>query len=766
MSRNSFYRLAPFIQEYIYQQGWDELRAIQVQASEAILDTPNHVLITSSTASGKTEAAFLPALTELYNNPSSTIGIVYIGPLKALINDQFQRLQGLLEESDIPVQGWHGDIDQGKKRKILKQAQGVLQITPESMEAMLINRHHELGRLFGDLRFVIIDEVHAFISSDRGRQVMCQLQRLARYQANPARRIGLSATLGEPALAQTWLAGGTNLPVSHICDQTKQRNVLIGLDHFYVKPEVDDLEVDDSNVDDTAIDDVVSIEDGNPVLDDPPLPLDNPMITVQDEVDALPSLYEHMYQITKGAKSLIFANRRGDTEEIIANLRRLAELDKAPNIYHVHHGSVAAPLREDAEMAMRALDQPACISATVTLELGIDIGRLDQVLQLNATSSVSSFVQRLGRSGRRGMPAKMFFYCREIELNKQATLGQRIPWDLLQIVAIIQLYMEERWIEPPSIPHLPLSLLYHQTMSILAAHTELTPAALAEQVLTLSPFQAVTLDHYREFLRHLIQSDHVEKTETSGLIVGLAGEKLINHYHFYATFKDEIAYQVIFGSRIIGTIQSMPALADRLALAGQAWKVIDINPDKRVIFVEPARGKTKTLWTGGDIEIHGRIMQRIREILREDVDYGYLLPHAQQRLDETRQLARHSDLLNRSMLPLSNNATLLLPWQGTKTVKTLARLLAHAGLQIQSDRSPFYLEVRTTDTDHQSLHARLCQIVASPPTPEMLLTHTTRIDYEIDKYDQYIPDLLLRQAFIADRLDISGAVYSLAEMCA
>ena len=240
MSGNPFYRLAPFIQEYSYQQGWDELRAVQVQASEAILDTPNHVLITSGTASGKTEAAFLPALTELYNKPSTTIGIMYIGPLKALINDQFQRLQGLLEESGIPVQGWHGDIDQGKKHKFLKQAQGVLQITPESLEAMLINRHNELGRLFGDLRYVIIDEVHAFISSDRGRQVMCQLQRLARYQAKPARRIGLSATLGEPALAQTWLAGGTNLPVVLIQDLTKQRGILIGLDHFYIKPEVED----------------------------------------------------------------------------------------------------------------------------------------------------------------------------------------------------------------------------------------------------------------------------------------------------------------------------------------------------------------------------------------------------------------------------------------------------------------------------------------------------------------------------------------------
>src|SRR5690606_21232819 len=144
--------------------------------------------------------------------------------------------------------------------------------------------------------------------------------------------------------------------------------------------------------------------------------------------------------------------------------RRRAERNKTPDIYHVHHGSISAPLRETAETAMQEPDQPTCISATVTLELGIDIGQLDQVLQVNATHSVSSFVQRLGRSGRRGDPARMFFYCREQIPDDKASLGKRIPWNFLQTIAIIQLYLEEKWIEPPEVPHLPLSFLYHQTM--------------------------------------------------------------------------------------------------------------------------------------------------------------------------------------------------------------------------------------------------------------------------------------------------------------
>ena len=161
------------------------MRGVQVKAISAILDTPHHVLITSATASGKTEAAFLPILTDLSANPSLSIGVMYIGRLKALINDQFQRLTGLLQETNIPVQSWHGDVDQASKQRFIKRATGILQITPELLEATSIKRHSDLRRLFGDLRYVVIDEAHAFIDSERGRQVICQLQRLSRYQDQP-----------------------------------------------------------------------------------------------------------------------------------------------------------------------------------------------------------------------------------------------------------------------------------------------------------------------------------------------------------------------------------------------------------------------------------------------------------------------------------------------------------------------------------------------------------------------------------------------------
>ena len=177
MSDSTFSRLAPFIQEYIYTHNWTELRPIQIEACQAIFDTDAHVLLAAGTASGKTEAAFLPVLTLMQQNQTNTIGVLYISPIKALINDQFVRLNDLLKEADIPVCHWHGDVAPSRKQMLLKDPKGVLQITPESLESLLINKYSQLNRLFGELRFIIIDEVHAFMGSERGGQILCQLAR-------------------------------------------------------------------------------------------------------------------------------------------------------------------------------------------------------------------------------------------------------------------------------------------------------------------------------------------------------------------------------------------------------------------------------------------------------------------------------------------------------------------------------------------------------------------------------------------------------------
>ncbi len=741
MSSSAFYQLAPFVQEFIYRQRWDELRPIQSEAIAAIMGAPQHVLICSATASGKTEAALLPIITQLHEDPPLSIGALYIGPLKALINDQFLRLTDLLEDSGIPVQSWHGDVPQAKKARFLREARGILQITPESLEAMLMRRHHELTRLFGDLRFVVIDEVHAFLASDRGSQVICQLERLARGGRRHFRRIGLSATVGEPKLAMRWLGGNTPLPVRQI-EGSERAPVGLALEYFRL-PDLRDEQADAPQT---------------------PCP-------AADKLDELAQLkvdpavyYAHMHNLTqRAAKTLIFANSRNCVEEIGLELRKISQREKLPDMYHVHHGNVSAPLRESAEAAMRAPAAPACVAATVTLELGIDLGQLDQVLQVNATHTVSSFVQRLGRSGRRGGSAsKLFFYCSEDD-RPAAHIGEEMPWNLLQTIAIIQLYAEEKWIEPPQIPRLPTSLLYHQTMSTVYAHTELTPPQLAERVLGLSPFAQVSQDHFRALLRHLLDIDHLQQVPGGGLIIGYSAEKIVNHYSFFAVFADETLFRVREKSREIGTIQSAPAEDDKLVLAGFVWRVLCVDIERRIIEVERVQGTKKPDWRGHGPAIHTRILQRMRHLLQTESEPSYLYERAKRRLGLARGAAKRAGLLENALLPLANDRWLLLPWCGSRQFDTLMKLLRHAGMAGIEPYTPYYAVVGGNKKRAELMNA-LAGICHKPPSAAQLAGQQPAMALHREKYDRFVPPELLRESYASDHLDVPGALACLRGM--
>lgn len=731
MSANPFYRLAPFIQEHIYRHQWQALHDIQVEAISAILDSPDHLLISSGTASGKTEAAMLPIITDLHNDPPASIGALYIGPLKALINDQFERLADLLEESQIPAQSWHGDVAQARKTRFLRRARGILQITPESLEAMLMNRHHELRRLFHDLRYVVIDEIHAFMESDRGRQIICQLERIARFQKHPARRIGLSATLGEPELAMDFLRGSHAAPVRYILGQEVSRRE-VGLEYFLL-PDSRKRE-----------------------------PEDRPSAQNDDQSpDQERAFYDHLYTMSRReSKTLAFANSRASTERIVMKLREAAEARNQEDIFHAHHGSISAPMREAAEAAMKDPDKPACTAATITLELGIDLGQLDQVLQVNATHTVSSFVQRLGRSGRRGGPARMFFYATE-EDREAKHLGDELPWNLLQTIAIIELYREEKWIEPPRIPRMPLNLLYHQTMSIVKAHSELFPPRLAERVLTLSPFKTIAPEQFRLLLRHLLAIGHLERTADGKLIIGLEAESLVNSYQFYAVFCDEVEFRVRDGSREIGRLQGAPEPESSIILAGYAWQVLEVDLEARVIYVKRIKRANVPEWRGGPIDIHTRVLQKIREILGAGADYPYLGPNALRRLASARQLAERASLDESSILPLGPGKFLILPFCGTLQASTQMRLLEYAGISSKSSYLPYYYEIETDEPDLPALRAKLDSICAAPPDAEDL---PAPLPCQCDKYARYLPQELLTQAYTLDCTDIAGAIESLERL--
>jgi ATP-dependent Lhr-like helicase len=770
-ANDPFARLAPFIQTYIYQNHWMDLRDIQKAAIPAILDTEDHILIMSGTASGKTEAALLPALTLLEQSPAQSVGVLYIGPLKALINDQFERIQGLLQEKpDIPIQGWHGDIAQHKKKRFLQRPRGILQITPESLEALLMNRSGELGMIFGDLRFIIIDEIHAFLGTERGQQVLCQLQRLERAIRRPVRRIGLSATIGDIGIALQWLESSSQFQTRArlVTESTAGRRIELRVNHFVIAPEGNEFQaaMAPAEVGVRRRRKVSSATNTIPEQADETVPVSLPDKRWELQQNSQ-DYYDDLFAMSMGhQKTLVFTNRRNKVERIAAELRkRLAQVQPGIDWYFVHHGSIAANLREAAEMKMRDKTQQSCTIATSSLELGIDIGHLDLTVQVDAPHTVSSFVQRLGRSGRRGTPSRMCFYTFEyLDRNAQpASELKQIPWNFLQTIAIIQLYLEEQWIEPPDIPTMPLSLLYQQTMSVIQARTELTPSQLAQSILKLSPFKSITLDEYRLFLQHLVTLDHLAQMDEGTLIVGMKGAQLTNYYHFYAIFASEQELRVLAGTQEVGTIQRVPEVESVIGLAGYAWRVISVDERGRTVHVERAKGVVKPDWlSAGDLHFHERVMLRLRQVLQEEKMYGYLSPLAQQRLSLTRDLVRRTNWLHSSVVPLNPGRFVLFPWTGSRIYRTIANILEHLDWYTGNPDSAYYLEI-VFDGNAADVLAELRKL--SSQVPELVRALVTELnDRQLwrGKYDYLTPRSLLEKAYINDVLDVPGTMQWLA----
>ena len=719
-----FDRFPSFIKEFIYSHSWDSLRDVQIAAAEVLFYSQNNLLLTSSTASGKTEAAFFPILTELYESTPQSIGVLYIAPLKSLINDQFYRIEELLEQTDIKVTHWHGDVAQSKKKKLLENPAGILQITPESLEAMLINRHNDIGKLFGDLRYVVLDEVHTLAGTDRGNQIICQLRRIENIIGKSPRRVGLSATVGNPDAVAEWLSSGTGRLTEVPIFNNEKIRWRLGMEHFYIQ----------------------NASFAQTPNNDPP-----------KRKAVLDAGYEYAYDCVKGQKSLVFSNSREETEYVCATLRQIAKKRGERDIFLIHHGNLSAALREEAEMKMKSEDTHAVTCATVTMELGVDIGRLERILQMDSPHSVSSFLQRLGRSGRRGQPPEMMFVFREEEPLPNAPLPDLIPWGLLQAIAIVQLYIEERFIEPPSEKKEPYSLLFHQTLSMLASFGETSAKALAEKMLVLPPFINVTKEAYKTLLVSMLNSDFLEMTEEKGLIVGLAGERLLSSFKFYAVFSDSEDFTVRCESEEIGTITAAPPVGDRFALAGRVWEVVELDMPHKLIFVKGVDGKMEVSWPGKYGEIHTRILERMKQVLAEDAVYPYLKENARYRLEKARHTARNTGMLDRSIVYLGGFNYCMFPWLGTRSFRTLKRMLSVIAPEfaisgIESGGS-CYITFRMEKGNARALEERLCLAFSTLRSTDMLVSPKELPIFE--KYDEYIPAELLRSAFARDRLDIS-----------
>ena len=707
-----FSEYASFIKDYIYKNDWAELREAQIDAGDIIFHSDSNLVISSSTATGKTEAAFFPVLSELAKNPSSSIGVLYIAPTKALINDQYDRLCDVLDATDIKVTKWHGDAQLSKKDKLLKDPSGVLQITPESLESILFNHSSDLIRLFCDLRFVIIDEVHTVMSSDRGSQVKCLIERIIRKTGNLPRIIALSATMGCVEKVAEWVGAGTGRDTRIVDIKNSNVHWRLMCEQFFVDTES------------------------------------------HDQIDAG---YEYVFKSSYDKKSIIFSNSREETESVCASMRQICRKKGLDDRFYIHHGNLSATIREETERALKNDEKKSVACATVTLELGIDIGKLERVVNIESPNTVSGFLQRLGRSGRRNTPSEMVAVFREITPLPYAPFYETVSWHLLQMIAIVELYLKERFVEPPYPKHLPFSLLFHQTLSFLSSNPDITPATLAKNILSISPFSNVPREDYKELLISMIKNDFIEQTDEGKLLVGMRGEQITNNFKFYAVFPDSEDYSVKCGAEEIGTISSPVAVGERFALAGRVWEVKELDLQHKLIFVVRVEGKMEIAWPGSSGAIHIKIIEKIREILSSDTEYSYLGKKARERLLSARKIARETGFLKHSVLCLGGCSYVMFPWLGTKGVRALKNVLKTSckdefGISSVSSFSCYYLTFKM----EKKTPAELLEFL------EKTLTNNDfcELDYVIDsdvliseKFDRFIPQNLLKKAFARDCLE-------------
>lgn len=767
-------RLAPFIREYMYREKWSALHGIQEEAAKAVFDGRDHLLIAAGTASGKTEAAFFPVLSVLETIADKKPLVLYISPLKALINDQALRLERLLAsgkdsgEITIPVWRWHGDVEANSKSRFLDDPWGVLLITPESLEALLLRRPRELARIFRLLLFVVIDEVHVFMGSDRGSQLICQLSRVesavkeAETNSNAdnagggmVRRIGLSATLGDYEGARRWLSQGSELAAGFVGDDGSGKRLSLALDYHVVPKGKNSSE----------------------------------------------SFYHSLYNQCRNKRTIIFTNSRLEAEECAASLGALAASLKETNIFQVHHGSVSALLRNEAEEQLKSGSGFQAICATATLELGIDIGDLDRIIQLGPPWSVSAFVQRLGRSGRRNGRAEMYFSVTGPSVDGQpsddrppsgdgvpndenyhtAETLASMPWELIRTIAVIQLYLEEKWIEPPQEKKLPFSLLIHQTLSILASLGEHRPEALSRRILSLPPFSRISPDDFHYLVNFLTDCGYIGTTEEGTLILGLEGERIVNRHSFYPVFPGDETFRVIHDGREIGTVNFVPEPLSVLAVGGRRWTVKSIDPGRREIWVcETGDEGNERLWRGRGGGTHSRVTQTMRRILLEQADYAYLSEAARKALERGRRSALRLGITGQSLIPDENSrdedagknapsSLFLFPWTGSAGIRTLAAILGKykddLKITFLEEETELYFRIVTklALSEFRSILSAVCQktlsvlqntalLAADQNVEDSFSIHPKEIPYT-DKYDYLLPPRLLSKQYIANMLD-------------
>lgn len=690
MSDDPFGRLNPAVQHHVVNSlGWRSLRPLQQQSIGPVLDG-RHTLLGAPTAGGKTEAAVLPLLSRMVNERWGGLSVLYICPLRALLNNLYPRVESYAELLGHRAAIWHGDVGDGERRRILADPPDVLLTTPESIEAMLMSRRVDAERLFGGVRAVVVDEIHAFAGDDRGWHLLAVLARLDALAGREIQRVGLTATVGNPDWLLDWL----------VCGGDGERTVVLS------QGSASEIEL-------TA-----------------------------DWVASEGNAARVIAGLHAGEKRLVFADSRARVEAVAAALRGEGVTT------FVSHSSLSPDDRRQAERAF-AESRDCVIVSTSTLELGIDVGDLDRVIQIGAPATVASLLQRVGRSGRR------------VGTSRNCLFLATSDMEMLQALALIELVLVG-WVEPLHAPAAPVNLFGQQLLARVLAEGRVGrtawPGAL-ERVRAQAGLDAALPPR---ILKHMLV--HGILVEDAGVVaIGQAGEEEYGRRNFMdvtSLFLTEPLLAVRWGQRDLGSVDPS-SLSPReehsrptILLGGRAWSVRDVDWNRRVAWVEPVDQPGRSRWAGSGAALSIEVCHAIRSVLvGDDRLAAHLTQRGTAKLAELRSDYSWTAEGRTSLVRESaRNRARWWTFAGARANKAVAAQLDAAGIPTMAV-DDLAIGLRTT-VPHEELSAAIAALDATATPP----VDSRRLDAV--KFGSCIPDEALGD-MLAQRDSDTAAVANL-----
>ena len=708
---SSFDLLDSKVQQWVWKQGWTSLKDIQENSIPPILDDNCDVIISAATAGGKTEAVFLPILTNILRCESvSGYQVLYISPLKSLINDQYRRLQDITKGMSINVTPWHGDISSSKKHNSLKKPNGILIITPESLEALFVHHHFKLKKTFSNLKYIVIDELHAFIATERGKQLQSLMSRLENVIGKHIPRIAMSATFSDFGIVKEFLRQDHSLSCI-IPDQGKSNHEIKVLikDYGY-----------------------------------------------NEESFINKSITNEIFLRLRGENNLVFTNSRHECECFTSLLNEKCREEDVPNEFRIHHGSISKETRTKVEHELQSGSLPITAICTATLELGVDIGKVKSIAQIGTSNSVSGLRQRLGRSGRRGEASILRVFTFDYK-RKAIGLLDILRDDLFQNIAVIELLKAHKY-ETPTIDCIHLSTLIQQILSLIAEYGSFYPKDGWKLLCQNGAFRNVSVNLFLKLLRDLGKNDVIRQMENGQIIIGPTGDEILSDKEFYAAFTTYLEFEIINSQNgeHIGSLQAQIGIGSSIVFGGRKWLVTEIDYRTSRAYVEPSDYGEIPIFFNDYYEIDGIIVQKMKDIYMSDDIYPYLdmKSEALISLHSARSFFAHKHL--EKCFSFWGEDSILMTWAGSKINRTISLI---ANLYLEKILGFNHIFINGLSKEH------VLEILQKPkPKAEELCPFLMRCVKETKKYDYLLSDELLDIEYASMYLDVDSAWGKLKEI--